>query len=173
MANKKDRPKYLVLKKWGNFEIRQYEPRVIAQIAIHNDFEQASKEGFNLLAAYIFGQNATKAKIAMTAPVEQREDATTKNWLISFSMPAKYKLSDLPSPKDSRITLKQIETQKVAALFFSGFCTEKKTEQNTNLLVELIEQHGYTSTGPCILARYDPPWTLPCFRHNELLFVIH
>ena len=74
MANKKDRPKYLVLKKWGNFEIRQYEPRVIAQTTIQNDFEQAIKEGFNLLAAYIFGQNATKTKIAMTAPVEQREE---------------------------------------------------------------------------------------------------
>ncbi len=162
-----------MLKKWGNFEIRQYEPRVIAQTAIQNDFEQAIKEGFNLLAAYIFGQNATEAKIAMTAPIEQREDATKKNWLIAFSMPEKYKLSELPSPKDPRITLKQIEKQKRAALVFSGFCTEKKAAQNTNLLLELIEQHGYTSSGPCILARYDPPWTLPCFRHNELLFVIH
>lgn len=171
MANKKDRPKYLVLKKWGNFEIRQYEPRVIAQTTIQNDFEQAIKEGFNLLAAYIFGQNATKTKIAMTAPVEQREEK--KNWLIAFSMPSNYKLSELPSPKDSRITLKQIETQKMAALVFSGFCTEKKAAQNTNLLLEFIEQHGYTPIGPCILARYDPPWTLPCFRHNELLFVIN
>lgn len=110
-----------MLKKWGNFEIRQYEPRVIAQTAIQNDFEQAIKEGFNLLAAYIFGQNATEAKIAMTAPVEQREDATKKNWLIAFSMPEKYKLSELPSPKDPRITLKQIEKQKRAALVFSGF----------------------------------------------------
>ena len=162
-----------MLKKWDNFEIRQYEPRVGALTIIQNNFEKAIKEGFNLLAAYIFGQNTTKAKIAMTAPVEQREDSTKKNWLITFSMPAKYKLSELPSPKDSRITLKQIETQKVAALIFSGFCTEKKATQNTNLLLDLIEQHGYTPTGFCILARYDPPWTLPCFRHNELLFVIH
>lgn len=162
-----------MLKKWDNFEIRQYEPRVVAQTIIQNNFEKAIKEGFNLLAAYIFGQNTTKAKIAMTAPVEQREDSTKKNWLITFSMPTKYKLSELPSPKDSRITLKQIETQKVAALIFSGFCTEKKATQNTNLLLDLIEQHGYTPTGFCILARYDPSWTLPCFRHNELLFVIH
>ncbi|KAG6558871.1 SOUL heme-binding protein [Candidatus Rhabdochlamydia oedothoracis] len=173
MANKKDRPKYLVLKKWGNFEIRQYEPRVIAETRIQNDFEQATKEGFNILAAYIFGQNATKSKIAMTAPVEQTEDLTQKNWLIAFSMPINYKITDLPSPKDPRILLKQIETQKRAALAFSGFCTEKKATQNTRLLLELIEQHGYSPTGPCILARYDPPWTIPCFRHNELLFVIH
>jgi len=162
-----------VLKKWGNFEIRQYEPRVIAQTAIQNDFEQAIKEGFNILAAYIFGQNATKTKIAMTVPVEQRKDVTQKNWLIAFSMPTKYKLSELPSPKNPQITLKQIEAQKKAALVFSGFCTEKKAAKNTTLLLELIEQHGYSPTGSCILARYDPPWTLPCFRHNELLFIIH
>ncbi|WP_194845538.1 SOUL family heme-binding protein [Candidatus Rhabdochlamydia porcellionis] len=173
MANKKDRPKYLVLKKWGNFEIRQYEPRIIAEIAIQKDFEQATKEGFNLLAAYIFGQNATKSKISMTAPVEQREDVTQKNWLIAFNMPTNYKITDLPSPKNSRITLKQIEAQKRATLIFSGFYTEKKAAQNKKLLLELIEQHGYSPTGPCTLARYDPPWTLPCFRHNELLFVIH
>lgn len=172
MANKKDPPKYLILKKWGNFEIRQYEPRAIAEIAIQNDFEEAIKEGFNLLAAYIFGQNATKSKIAMTAPIEQRKDAQ-KNWLIAFNMPASYKITDLPSPKNPRILLKQIERQKRAALVFSGFCTEKKVAQNTSLLLELIEQHGYSPSGPCILARYDPPWTLPCFRHNELLFVIH
>ena len=162
-----------MLKKWSNFEIRQYEPRIIAEIAIQNDFEQAAKEGFNLLAVYIFGQNATKSKIAMTAPVEQRENVTQKNWLIAFSMPTNYKITDLPSPKDPRIVLKQVETQKRAAFVFSGFCTEKKAAQNTNLLLELIEQHGYAPTGPCILTRYDPPWTLPCFRHNELLFVIH
>ncbi|MGL4540112.1 MAG: SOUL family heme-binding protein [Candidatus Rhabdochlamydia sp.] len=172
MANKKDRPKYLLLEKWDNFEIRQYEPRVVAETMVQASFEEAIQEGFNILAAYIFGQNTTKTKIAMTAPVEQRVDTVQENWRITFSMPATYKMEELPPPKDSRITLKQLEAQTRAAFIFSGFCTEKKTEQNTKLLLELIEQHGYISIGPCILARYDPPWTLPCFRHNELLFFI-
>lgn len=170
MANKKDRPKYLLLEKWDNFEIRRYEPRIVAETMIQAGFEEAMQEGFNILAAYIFGQNATKTKIAMTAPVEQKAD--TENWKITFSMPATYQLEELPLPKDSRIALKQLEAETRAAYLFSGFCTEKKTEHNTKLLLKLLEEHGYISVGSCILARYDPPWTLPCFRHNELLFVI-
>ena len=170
MANKKDRPKYLVLEKQENMEIRQYEPRIVAETVIEGDAESALKEGFHILAAYIFGQNTTKVKIAMTAPVEQRKNSA-HNWLITFSMPKK-KMEELPSPKNSRIALKHVESRKIAAFVFSGTCTEKIFKQNTKLLLEFIKEHGFTPIGSCIFARYDPPWTLPCFRHNELLFEI-
>lgn len=173
MVNKKDRPKYRVLEKQGNFEIRDYEPRIVAEIAIEGDSESALKEGFNILAAYIFGQNATKVKIAMTAPVEQRKDSTHKNWIITFSIPKQYKMEELPSPKNSNIALNHLESQKMAVFVFSGICTQEIFKKNTKLLLNWIEQRGYTPMGSCIFARYDPPWTLPCFRHNELLFVIN
>ena len=68
-----EEPKYELIEKSGEFELRQYQPMLIAEVLVDGDMDQASGKGFRLIADYIFGNNITKTgsskKIKMTAPV--------------------------------------------------------------------------------------------------------
>ena len=67
-------PKYKILQQDGDFEVRQYEPRIVAEVSVDGEMDTATREGFRILAAYIFGKNAGQQSIAMTAPVTQAAD---------------------------------------------------------------------------------------------------
>ena len=77
-----EKPDYQILNKSDNIEIRQYQAMLIAEVRISGDRSIAIKEGFRLLADYIFGNNRVNKKIAMTAPVQQQ--ANGDSWQISF-----------------------------------------------------------------------------------------
>lgn len=62
-------PKYEVLFKDGNKEIRQYSPYIAATTQVQGDFKESMNSAFRILAAYIFGANERKQSISMTAPV--------------------------------------------------------------------------------------------------------
>ena len=95
----------LILKK-DNFEIREYEPKILAQVEVVGDFDDASKKGFRLLAVYIFGNNVSddgSSKIDMTAPVVLEpkskvidmtapfiKEGNGREGLISFVMPKSF-----------------------------------------------------------------------------------
>jgi SOUL heme-binding protein len=69
-------PHYQVLRKDGDFELRRYDGYLAA--SVHVDGSSASEavnSGFNVLADFIFGNNRSAAKIAMTAPVSAEPDA--------------------------------------------------------------------------------------------------
>ena len=142
-------PSYKITKKIGNFEFRQYEADLVAEIEVKGERKAAAREGFMTLARYIFGKNVKENKIDMTTPVAQEEvsekismtspvtqlQTENKKWKIQFGMPKKYTLSTLPKPKDKRIKFKILPAKKIIALRFSSlwkdkrFNTEKKNWQ--------------------------------------------
>ena len=63
--------KYTVLKKEGHLELRQYAPHIVAETLVESDFEGAGNKAFRRLFNYISGNNESRQKIAMTAPVSQ------------------------------------------------------------------------------------------------------
>ena len=70
-----DEPEFKTILKDGKIEFREYAPKIIAQVEVFGDFDQASSKGFKVLADYIFGNNKSKdgngnSRIEMTAPVE-------------------------------------------------------------------------------------------------------
>jgi len=76
-----EEPAYISIEKKDAFEIREYQPKIIAQVLVNGTFDSASSKGFRLLADFIFGNNTTNEgakKIEMTAPVVSR-DASEKN----------------------------------------------------------------------------------------------
>ena len=112
---------FTLIHKENNFEIREYSPRIIAQVSVSGNFNDSSSAGFKSLADYIFGNNVINdksQKIAMTAPVvaEPTSEKITmtapvlaegKNseWLISFVMPKEYSMESLPKPNNSAVVL--------------------------------------------------------------------
>ncbi len=124
-------------------------------------------------------------KIAMTAPVAM-EPLTSQaagsdgmpamqgatRWRMHFVMPSQYTLASLPKPNNPAVTLREVPAKTWAVLTYSGFNTEAKIQQKTDELVAWLASQKIKSIGSPQLARYNPPWTLPMFRRNEIMLEI-
>ena len=178
--------KYNLLKKDDRFEIRDYDPQILAEIIMEGDIEQAGNKAFNRLFRYISGENRSRNKIEMTAPVSQESrgekikmtapvslQPAQGRWAVSFMMPAAYTLETLPEPVDPGIMLRQIPDRRMAAVRYSGFWSEKNYLRYKNKLEEWIHKEGLTILGDPIWARYNPPFTLWFLRRNEILIPVN
>ena len=181
-----EEPKYELIEKSGDFELRQYYPMLIAEVLVDGNMDQASSKGFRLIADYIFGNNVTKTgnsgKIKMTAPVtiEPKSEKISMTapvtlekisdkWRVIFVMPSQYTLNTIPSPNNKRVILREIPARQVAILRFSGFANETNTAENTRDLLKWMDKRNLIPIGATELARYNPPWTLPFLRRNEII----
>ena len=107
-------------------------------------------------------------KIAMTAPVLQKEDPEAQQFTIGFVMPAEYSLDTIPTPNNPEVTLKEIPERTQGVITFSGLWTDAKAKRYTVALLNALEEDGYTIVSDPEFARYDPPWTPPWMRQNEI-----
>ena len=55
-----------------NIEIRNYPPVIVAETEVAGERDKAISGGFRTIAGYIFGNNLSSQKVAMTAPVTQQ-----------------------------------------------------------------------------------------------------
>lgn len=172
-----EEPRFTLLSKEGAIELRQYAPMLLAETRVGGDMDQASSQGFRLIADFIFGNNRAtggaegSAKIAMTAPVTVVPEASER-WRVHFVMPSQYTLATLPQPNNNAVTLREVPARRYAVLTYSGFNTESRVQQHTAELLAWLRANKLNPTGPAQLARYDPPWTLPMWRRNEIMFEI-
>tara|TARA_B110000879_G_scaffold203056_1_gene280172 strand:- start:157 stop:801 length:645 start_codon:yes stop_codon:yes gene_type:complete len=179
-------PKYTVLTKEGDFEIRQYSSYVIAETTIEGDFDNASGSAFRILAGYIFGKNKGENKIAMTSPVEMEErtikiamtspvemQESGNRFTMRFSMPSEYQIEDLPEPLDPRIVFQVIEPEIRASNRYSWLSSKERSFKKSQELRAWLKQQGdYTAAKDYVYAGYNPPWTLPFLRRNEVHIVL-
>ncbi len=176
-----EEPAFSLEKKVGIVEIRRYGPRLAAETAIAADEQSARVEGFRRLARYIFGENSSKAKISMTAPVAQQQTekiamtapvAAQRNscgdWIIRFFMPSEYTLDTLPTPIDEEVRVVPVPAETVAVLRFSGIASPDTVVARTNELLTILQDNGIETTGDPLAWFYDPPWTVPFRRRNEV-----
>jgi SOUL heme-binding protein len=185
-----EEPKFDVIEKADAFELRAYKPLIVAEVLVDGDMKQASSKGFKLIADYIFGNNKSKAgdkigtsekismtapvtlepkseKVAMTAPVAVQKDA--EKWRVHFVMPSQYSLETLPTPNNTQVSLREVAAKKFAVLRFSGLVGEEKMATKTAELQAWMQTKQLKPIGTPELARYNPPWTLPFLRRNEIL----
>jgi hypothetical protein len=173
------------LEKEDGFEIRKYDPQIVAETFVEGDLENAGNEGFRRLYAYISGENTEKQSIAMTAPVSQetgskkiamtapvKQEMKNNRWRITFLMPAEYTLETLPEPNDTRVRLTEESGDLMVAVRYSGTWSEEGYEENRALLEAFIQKRGLTKTGEPVWARYDPPFMPWFLRRNEVLIPI-
>ena len=177
-------PSYKVIQSKGKIEIREFDPMVIAEVQVVGRRKDAISSGFKLLADYIFGNNISQEnidttatiqrpaseKIAMTAPVQQQ--LANNSWLVSFVMPSEYNLEDLPKPKNVEVKLKNVPVKRFVTIQFSGTSSDENLAKHKKLLVEFIKTNSISVTGTPKYAFYNPPWTLPLMRRNEVMFEV-
>ena len=176
---------YKVVEKDDGFEIRDYAPHILAETVVEGDLEQAGNKAFNRLFRYISGDNRSRDKVAMTAPVSQEpigekikmtapvgQQRVQEKWAVSFVMPALYTLETLPKPEDPKITLRQVPARRMAAVRYSGFWSEKNYLRYKLELESWIHGRGLTIVGEPIWARYNSPFTPWFLRRNEILIPV-
>jgi len=180
-----EKPDYKVIQSEQNIEIRQYEPMIIAEVEVDGKREDAIRDGFRLIADYIFGNNTVEQNISMTAPVQQKENqkiamtapvqqqSMGKSWRMSFVMPSKYRLDSLPVPNNNRVRLKEILTKKFVVIEFSGTNSNENVTKHENQLMNYIEANQINIIGLPKYAFYNAPWTLPFLRRNEVMIEIN
>ena len=193
-----EEPKYEVIVSDAQFEVRHYAPVLIAETIVEGDMDAASSKGFRLIADFIFGNNLSsdtdkKSKIAMTAPVTVEPQSskiamtapvtvepqaaesnmkTAKTWRINFVMPSQYTLANIPKPKNNAVSLREVPSKYFIVHKYSGFNTVSRVQTKTDETVEWAIKRSYKMIGTPQLSRYDPPWTLPMFRRNEIMLEI-
>ncbi len=184
-----EEPEFELILKKENFEIRQYKPKILAQVKILGNFEDASSKGFRVLADYIFGNNLStdgSSKINMTAPVVLEPtsavmdmtapvltEGENNEWIVSFAMPKEYSLNTLPKPNNKDIKIISLPLERYATIIFSGLIRESNYDEQIKLLKTFISNKKLVTVGKVQIARYNPPWTLPFFRRNELMIRIN
>lgn len=194
-------PKYTSLRKVEQFEIRRY-PRLLRAEVTYPAAEGSSAGFRRLAGFIFGGNkksedsNAEAEKIAMTAPVitERVTDASEKIAMtapvvteeskdgmmkMSFILPSKYQsLDQLPAPNDSGVKLRETNPKEYAVCTFSGawFDVDQYTKSITDWLKEypndvqvLTRPDGKVEP---VLARFNPPWTLPFLRTNEVMIPV-
>jgi hypothetical protein len=177
--------KYTVVEKEGDFELRDYEPFIVAETLVEGDFSAVGNVGFRRLYDYISGNNRKQASISMTAPVTQEARSekismtapvTQENqggkWRITFMMPSQYSMKTLPEPLDPNVKLKQESKRVVAALRYSGTWSQKRYSEKEARLFEWIEKRGFRAVGEPVFARYNSPFMPWFLRRNEVLIPV-
>jgi len=163
-----EEPSWDLLTTLGKVEIRQYEPSIQAVTRLRSS--RGTSTGFRRLAGYIFGGNEREQSIAMTAPVQ--ETLGQRRPEMAFTLPAEYALADLPAPNDSDVTLRAVSGRTVAAIRFSGWATDRKVAQKETELMAKLQEHGIKTAGLPVLNQYNPPWTAPFLRRNEIAVTV-
>ncbi|NBO17712.1 MAG: heme-binding protein [Proteobacteria bacterium] len=180
VASNVEQAKYEVVQAQGNIEIRDYAPMIVAEAEVQGEREEAINQGFRIIADYIFGNNSASEKVAMTAPVIQQtgekiamtapvtQQGGDAAWNVRFIMPAKYTLATLPKPNNPAVKLKQVAGTTYAVIRFSGVAGEESLKSHTEQLNAYMREHKLTPVGSPVYAFYNPPFTLPFLRRNEV-----
>jgi hypothetical protein len=179
-----EQPKYRVIETLGGgVEVREYGERIAAEVTVDADTsDEARSEGFNILAGYIFGKNQNSQSIAMTSPVEINSkgrsiamtspvEVNSRDGLMTmrFFMPAAYSMSALPQPTDPRVKLVEMPRLTVAALRYSASTTDANAKVKTVALLDRLKTSQWKVVGPSKAFFYNPPWTIPFLRRNEVM----
>ncbi|MCH9627131.1 MAG: hypothetical protein S4CHLAM2_07650 [Chlamydiales bacterium] len=187
-----EQAEYTVVEKHGTIELRDYGPLIVAEVETTGTREAAISEGFRLLAEYIFGNNSAvdadvknseniemtapviqkaNKEIAMTAPVIQNQQGEDI-WITQFVMPKSYTLKTLPKPTNPAVVLKEIPQRRFAVIRFSGRAHPQNLQENTEQLERFIVDNQLQPLSTPAYAFFNPPWTPPFLRRNEVMIEI-
>jgi len=171
----------------GGVEIRRYGPRLAADTTVEAaDAKAGRSAAFRILAGYIFGANRPKSEIAMTAPVEvqagsqkvamtapvETAPAGEGRYTMRFFLPANLSLATAPEPTDPRVRLLTVPEETFAVLRYTGSRGDEQIAARRDELLRALEGSAWRPTAEPVSLFYDPPWTLPFLRRNEVAVAV-
>ena len=180
-------PTYRIIEKKDDYEIRAYDSYILAETEQLGNRTESMSSGFNKLFRFISGHNVRGSKISMTSPVlksaagegekipmtapviKQKEGGSST---IAFVMPPGSSLEELPRPRDPAVMLRIVPSHKVAVVTFSGVATREAIEEKAASLQTSLRRDGCQQGSAPRIALYNPPWTPPFRRRNEVMIEI-
>jgi hypothetical protein len=184
IVSRVEQPKYSVVESAGSIEIREYAPMIVAETETSGERSEAINRGFRIIADYIFGNNSAATRVAMTAPVTQQasekiamtapvmQQGEGGSWSVRFVMPSGYTMESLPKPRNPAVTLKPVPARRVVAIRFSGSTSAENLQRHRTQLEQFVRDRKLVLAAAPSYAFYDPPWTLPFLRRNEIMVEI-
>ena len=162
-------PKFRVLKKVKNFEIREYNATLTVSSAQEGSRDISLSKGFSDLARYIGGYSDEQIKVSMTVPVIQEKTMDNKYWKTLFFMPKKFSPTNAPNPLSENITIKKIPKIRVAVIKFNGSPSQNNLKEKGELLESWIAGLGIGyDINKIRYAFYHGPMTPGFLRKNEV-----
>jgi hypothetical protein len=170
-----------------DIEVRNYGSMVLVS---SNMSANGRNNAFRNLFRYITGENQGSTEIAMTAPVFMDESEAvskgaeiamtapvfmkegTSQQVMSFVMPADFTIQTTPKPTNPDVWVTEVKDYKVVVIKFSGLLSDSNVETQTKILNSWIAKNGYTAVSEPVNAAYNGPFTIPWFRHNEVLIEV-
>ena len=178
-----EEPQYTVVESGDNYEIRQYEPYIVAEVTVDGSLRQSGNSAFRILAGYIFGENRSSVKMNMTAPVESRSAGERMNmtapvesvdngdgsYVYGFVMESRYTIDTLPMPLDQRIRIREVPARTMVVRSFTGMWTNGNYERHESELLDIVRDRDMQVVGNPVFARYNGPMTPFFMRRNEVM----
>ena len=167
-----EQPKYKVVRKENDIEIRKYDKILTSSVKVYGDQYNSLRKGFQPLVRYIGAKERDSEKISMTAPVIQTTNDETENWTVSFAMPSKYNIDNLPKPTNDDIYFEEIQPSLAAVIRFSGVADTSLLTRKASVLKRWLELNGYTESSSPKFLFYNDPTTPGFLRRNEVMIII-
>jgi DNA gyrase inhibitor GyrI len=122
-------------------------------------------------AGSISGSESGSAAGSAPTPMAPTANAAA-TWSVRFIMPAGSTMDNLPAPANPAVRLREVPGQRIAAIRFSGTADADSVAANTSALTRFIADKGLHALAPPTYAFYNPPWTLPFMRRNEVMIEV-
>jgi hypothetical protein len=165
-------------------EVRRYSGRLAAEATV--EAEAGRKEAFKVLFDYISGANQGQSKVAMTTAVEVATEAEkiamtvpvetgaadNGRYTMRFFLPRSYVKATAPVPTDLRVQMVEIPETILAVLRFSGSPDPRRMETRKGELMQALDGSKWIAAGSPRALFYDPPWTVPFLRRNEVAVAV-
>ncbi len=179
-------PSYVLERAMNGYEIRRYEPYLVAEVEVPATTEDPLGVGFRTLFKYIDGANKGRRKIDMTSPVLRQEPKANKIPMtkpvfgrkeqgatkVGFVLPEGFTLETAPLPESQDVRIRETPARRVAVITFSGYATKTLMDEKRKELSSLLNRDGLQPVGAYLMAYYNPPWTPPFMRRNEVMVAI-
>ena len=166
------RQEFTVLRKYPDFELREYLPCVIAEVKVTAQYSQATSSAFSSLFRYISKGNKSSQKIAMTAPViasQKTYSPHANEWFVSFVMPSGSTFGHLPHPDDPQVILRELDNEICVAKAFHGRATVEYSGRKIFDLRASAARENIALSEETRICRFDPPFKPGFLHYNEIV----
>jgi hypothetical protein len=169
-------PPFAIIDRPGGVEIRQYGPRMALEVQAAGTADAARAIALERLGDFAAGANMRAAEVALSLPVAQLpkrdENGPARDnawlWTVRVHLPLRIRAADVPAPFDSTLRVRKLPPDTFAVLRFNGVARPASTARRRAELAAVLAQSDWEPAGPAEVWFYDPSWTVPALRRNEI-----